>query len=122
MMRLIRLKRKMLYSLVIIYKYLKINFNNKVMASSFYYPLTIKNREIIKGEVKVITRDVKLISDDNYNVDEKYLFNPIKNDENEISMGPHLCYLLILSSIVMFTTTIILHQIIYYLISLNKEI
>lgn len=121
-MRLIRLKRKMLYSLVIIYKYLKINFNNKVMASSFYYPLTIKNREIIKGEVKVITRDVKLISDDNYNVDEKYLFNPIKNDENEISMGPHLCYLLILSSIVMFTTTIILHQIIYYLISLNKEI
>ena len=92
------------------------------MASSFYYPLTIKNREIIKGEVKVITRDVKLISDDNYDVDENYLLNPIKNDENEISMGPHLSYLLILSSIVMFTTTIILHQIIYYLISLNKEI
>ena len=92
------------------------------MAASFYYPLTTKNRDIIKGEVKVITRDVQLINDNNYNVDEKYLFTPIKNDENKISMGPHLCYLLILSSIVMFTTTIILHQIIYYLISLNKEI
>ena len=92
------------------------------MASSFYYPLTIKNRDIIKGEVKVITRDVQLINDNNYNVDEKYLFTPIKNNENEISMGPHLCYLLVLSSIVIFTTTIILHQIIYYLISLNKEI
>ena len=92
------------------------------MAASFYYPLTIKNREIIRGEVKVITRDVQLINDNNYNVDEKYLFSPIKNDENEIWLRSHLCYLLILSSIVMFSTTIILHQIIYYLISLNKEI
>jgi len=81
------------------------------------YPLILPNREIIKGEVKLLCREVKLIDDD-FKPNEETIFKPIKKSENELWISREL---LILSSI-MITTLFILNQTYYYLIDLKKSV